>query len=68
MNIPPTFTSPFEASDSWGYKYSYKSSYFIYNPTHWPLSSSLLGFPYRILNINHEPELLRGQKVVAKSP
>ena len=28
--------------------------------THRPLSSSFLGLPYRILNINHEKELLRG--------
>ena len=29
-------------------------------PTHRPLSNSLLGLPYRILNINHKKELLRG--------
>ena len=28
--------------------------------SHRPLSSSFLGLPYRILNINHEKELLRG--------
>ena len=28
--------------------------------THRPLSSSLLGLPYRILHINHKKELLRG--------
>ena len=28
--------------------------------THRPLSSSFLGVPYRILNINHKKELLRG--------
>ena len=28
--------------------------------THSPLSSSFLGLPYRILNINHKKELLRG--------
>ena len=28
--------------------------------THRPQSSSLLGLPYRILNINHKKELLRG--------
>ena len=28
--------------------------------THSPLSSSLLGLPYRILHINHKKELLRG--------
>ena len=28
--------------------------------THRPLSSSFLGWPYRILNINHKKELLRG--------
>ena len=28
--------------------------------THRPLSSSFLGLPYRILNINHKTELLRG--------
>ena len=28
--------------------------------THRPLSSSLLGLPYRILDINHKTELLRG--------
>ena len=27
---------------------------------HRPLSSSFLGLPYRILNINHKKELLRG--------
>ena len=29
-------------------------------PTHRPLSSSFLGVLYRILNINHKKELLRG--------
>ena len=29
-------------------------------PTHRPLSSSFLGLPYRILNMNHEKELVRG--------
>ena len=28
--------------------------------SHGPLSSSFLGLPYRILNINHKKELLRG--------
>ena len=28
--------------------------------THRPLSSSFLGLPYRILNISHKEELLRG--------
>ena len=28
--------------------------------THRPRSSSVLGLPYRILNINHKKELLRG--------
>ena len=28
--------------------------------THRPLSSSFLGLPYRILNMNHKKELLRG--------
>ena len=28
--------------------------------THRPLSSSFVGLPYRILNISHEKELLRG--------
>ena len=28
--------------------------------THRPLSSCFLGLPYRILNINHKKELLRG--------
>ena len=28
--------------------------------THRPLSSSFWGLPYRILNINHRKELLRG--------
>ena len=27
--------------------------------THRPLSSSFLGLPYRVLNINHKKELLR---------
>ena len=31
---------------------------------HRPLSSSFLGFLYRILNINHKKELLRGLSVV----
>ena len=34
--------------------------------THRPLSSSLLGFPYRILNINHKKELLRGLWVASE--
>ena len=29
-------------------------------PTHRPLSSSFLGLPYTILNIDHKKELLRG--------
>ena len=29
-------------------------------PTHVPLSSSFLGLPYRILNMNPKKELLRG--------
>ena len=29
-------------------------------PTHRPLSRSFLGLPYRILNISHKQELLRG--------
>ena len=33
--------------------------------THRPLSSSFLGLPYRILNINHKKELLRGLWVEA---
>ena len=33
------------------------------NPTHRPLSSSFWGLPYRILNINHKQELLRGLRV-----
>ena len=28
--------------------------------TQGPLSSSFLGLPYRILNVNHKKELLRG--------
>ena len=32
----------------------------ILDLTHRPLSSSFLGSPYRILNINHKKELLRG--------
>ena len=32
--------------------------------THRPLSSSFLGLPSRILNINHKEELLRGLWVV----
>ena len=28
--------------------------------SHRPLSSSFLGLPYRVLNINHKKELLRG--------
>ena len=31
--------------------------------THRPLSSSFLGLSYRILNINHKKELLRGLRV-----
>ena len=31
----------------------------IKSSTHRPLSSSCLGLPYRILNINHKKELLR---------
>ena len=34
--------------------------------THRPLSSSFLGLPYRILNINHKKELLRGLWVPAQ--
>ena len=33
---------------------------FDHRSTHKPLSSSFLGLPYRILNINHKKELLRG--------
>ena len=31
--------------------------------SHGPLSSSFLGLPYRILNMNHKKELLRGLRV-----
>ena len=34
--------------------------------THRPLSSSFLGLPYRILNINHKEELLRGLWVAVR--
>ena len=34
--------------------------------THRPLSSSFLGLSYRILNINHKKELLRGLWVECK--
>ena len=37
------------------------------NSTHRPLSSSFSGLPYRILNINHKKELLRGLWVNPKS-
>ena len=33
--------------------------------THKPLSSSFLGLPYGILNINHKKELLKGLRVGA---
>ena len=33
--------------------------------THRTLSSSFLGLPYRILNMNHKKELLRGLWVVS---
>ena len=36
------------------------------HPTHRPLSSSFLGLPYRILNISHKKELLRGRWVNPK--
>ena len=32
----------------------------VWGPTRRLLSSSFLGLPYRILNINHQKELLRG--------
>ena len=35
--------------------------------THRPLSSSFLGLPYRILNIDHKKELLRGLWVVSET-
>ena len=38
------------------------------NSTHTPLSSSVLGLPYRILNISHKKELLRGLWVVTGLP
>ena len=34
--------------------------------THRPLSSSFLGLPERILNVNHKKELLRGLWVESK--
>ena len=34
--------------------------------THRPLSSSFLGLPYRILNLNHKKELLRGLWVIGQ--
>ena len=33
--------------------------------THRPLSSSLLGLPYRVLSMNHKKELLRGLWVIS---
>ena len=36
--------------------------------THRPLSSSFLGLPYRVLNINHKKELLRGLWVGQQYP
>ena len=36
--------------------------------THRLLSSSFLGLPYRILNINHEKELLRSLWVALRFP
>ena len=33
---------------------------FVCGSAHRPLGSSFLGLPYRILNINHKKELLRG--------
>ena len=38
----------------------------LLRPTHRPLSSSFLGLLYRILNINHKKELLRGLWVHSK--
>ena len=38
-----------------------------YRCTHRPLSSSFWGLPYRILNINHKKELLRGLWVTASA-
>ena len=35
-------------------------------PTHRPLSSSFLGLPYRILNMNQKKELLRGLWVASQ--
>ena len=37
------------------------------NPTHRLLSSSFLGLPYRILNMNHTKELLKSLWVATKS-
>ena len=39
----------------------------MFESTHRPLSSSFLGLPYRILNINHKEELLRGLWVGLRS-
>ena len=46
----------------WGFGFtgSFGVGFGTDEPTHRPLSSSVLGLPYRILNINHEKELLRG--------
>ena len=33
-----------------------------------PLSSSFLGLPSRILNINHKKELIKGTGSIAESP
>ena len=35
--------------------------------THRPLSNPFLGLPYRILNINHKEELLRGLWIIGNS-
>ena len=40
----------------------------VIRSTHRPLSSSFLGLPYRILNINHIKELLRSLWVFIKAP
>ena len=55
-------------SGSWSLRPNFVLELQLARSTHRILSSSFLGLPYRILNINHNKELLRslGQRIGSK--
>ena len=54
LNVLLAAEETFDVPSAWGSEEAKSAA------THRPLSSSFWGLPYRILNINHKEELLRG--------